>query len=294
VCVLMVAALTMVVVLVGTAAADSVTYNCSQSCGGKDIPHPFGINDTSSDSACFLGSGRLIPLPCNESKLYMGEMEVLNINISKAEMDVLFDVSKSCSIDNNTKPTLTSGSYVISSKENKFVTVGNDSYGYFNSYPVGENEHSTTGCLTNVIGHQRLIHNGTCSGIGCCQIDIPSGMRNLSIEASNYNSSSDFCSYAFVVKNDNYTFNSAHLSQGLPFKQSPVVLDWTIGGFDENCSTASNGINNGCKKNSYCDDKDADFGYLCHCNQGYEGNPYEPNIGCTGEFLNLNFCKLSF
>jgi len=292
VCVLMVAALTMLVVLVGTTvAADSVTYNCSQSCGGKDIPHPFGINDTSSDSACFLGSGRLIPLHCNESQIYAGKnLQVLNIDIFKAEIDVLFHVSKYCGGHVN-RPKLNSGSYTISSKENKFVTVGNNSYGYYNSYR-DENMYST-GCLTRTYGDQRSIDNGICSGIGCCQVDIPPKMWNISIEAYNFNTSSEFCSYSFVVRNGSYNFSSTHLSQGLPFERKPVVLDWTIGGFDENCSTASNGINNGCKKNSYCDDEDADFGYRCHCNTGFKGNPYHPN-GCTGQFSYSNFGNLRF
>jgi hypothetical protein len=91
--------LTMVVVLVGTAAADSAPNNCIQTCGDQEIPHPFGINDTSSDSDCFLGSGRLIPLTCNESKIYtVGNLPVLNINISKAEIEVLFDASLSTAV----------------------------------------------------------------------------------------------------------------------------------------------------------------------------------------------------
>ena len=297
VCVLMVAALTMVVVLVGTTvAADSApNYNCSNmTCGDKEIPYPFAIDLNNSSSKCFM-AGRYILLICKESKIYtVDNLPVLNINISKAEMDVLFDVSEYCSVDKYTKPTLTSQSYVISSKENKFVTVGYDSFGYFNSYRH-ENKYST-GCLTRSSGDQRSIDNGTCSGLGCCQVDIPPKMWNISIEASNFNQSSEFCSYSFLVRNDNYTFSSAHLKNGLPFKQLPVVLDWTI--LDDNCSAATSknyGDFNyyGCKKNSYCDDKDTDIGYRCHCNPGFEGNPYEPN-GCTGQFFNLNFCKKSF
>ncbi|MCI23477.1 wall-associated receptor kinase-like protein, partial [Trifolium medium] len=106
-------------------------------------------------------------------------------------------------------------------------------------------------------------------------------MWNISIKASNFNeSTSDVCSHSFIVKNGNYTFSYTHLSEGLPFNQSPVVLDWTLGNFDDNCSTVSSRNNYACKSNSHCYDNDIAFGYLCRCDPYYEGNPYHP-LGCT-------------
>ncbi|WJX09878.1 hypothetical protein P8452_00666 [Trifolium repens] len=235
--------------MVGIVAVDSAPDTCSQTCGNVEIPYPFSINiinnNTSSD--CLSGR-RLIKLNCTESKLYAGtNMPVLDINITAAQIEVLFYVSNYCSDDNETTATLRSHTYTISSKENKFLTVGNNSFGIYTSYR--DNYTYSTGCLTSSFGDPKSIDNGTCSGIGCCQNDIPPRMQNISIGVSNFNNNtSDICSYAFVVKNGNYSFSSTHLSEGLPFERLPVVLDWTVGK-DENCSTAYNRVNYACKSN---------------------------------------------
>jgi hypothetical protein len=132
--VLMVAALTMIV---GIFAADSEPNTCSHTCGNKTIEYPFAIDVNNNASSDCFSDRSLIQLNCIESKLYVGNMPVLNISISTAQIDVLFFVSQYCGTGdgNYTKntPSFHSGSYTISSKENKFLTIGNNSFGYLNS-----------------------------------------------------------------------------------------------------------------------------------------------------------------
>lgn len=122
--------------------------------------------------------------------------------------------------------------------------------------------------------------NGTCSGIGCCQVDIPPGMRNITVYTQVFpNSSLNWgnCSHSFVVKNGFYNFSTTDL-QSFPHNTVPLVLDWTVGNISFIDSESEPDY--ACKENSYCD-KDSEYGYRCRCRDGYEGNPY---LGCTGNF----------
>ncbi|KAG4958465.1 hypothetical protein AAZX31_13G022600 [Glycine max] len=289
-------ALALVVVIITVAVVPHQTLSattpkqalpgCKSTCGNVQIPYPFGIGNSSTPGhrPCFLD--RKFKLTCDGSILYYGNVRVSNISFLSHQIDLLASFASLCHQQNGSELPksyhLRTGSFSISSNENKLLTVGSDSYGYVNSYFNGESY--STGCLTSSHGNTKRIKNGTCSGIGCCQVDIPPGMRNITLRARVFhNSTLDWgnCSYSFVVKNGFYNFSTTDI-QSFPHKKIPLVLDWTVG--NKSCDDSNSKGNEACKWNSYCDDKDTDFGYRCRCKDGYEGNPY---LGCT----DIDECK---
>ncbi|XP_020225386.1 putative wall-associated receptor kinase-like 16 [Cajanus cajan] len=269
--------------VVVAAAPDETLPGCTSTCGDIKVPYPFGIgySSTHDQQPCFLEPS--FNLVCNNSNLIWGNVTVLNISVEAHHMDVMFWVARFCNDSNDNIPWMTTASFSISRSQNKFLTVGCDGYGLLNSFY--DNNTYSTGCLTRCYGNDMEIDNGTCSGIGCCQVDIPPRMRDISVEAFLFsNSTRDWgmCSYSFVAKHDSYKFSTTDL-QNFTYETLPLVLDWTVG--DKKCSGfESNRGEYACKENSHCNDTDTDFGYRCTCDDGYEGNPY---LGCT----DIDECK---
>ena len=143
----------------------------------------------------------------------------------------------------------------------------------------------STGCLSKCNNAHNIV-DGSCSGIGCCQIDIPEGLINIDFAAYSFNSHKDVwsfnpCSFAFIIQKDKLSFSSAYLISLQNNETFPMVLDWSIG--NEMCEVARNKGNYICGANSTCSDlkNGSAPGYRCKCKEGYDGNPYLKD-GCQG------------
>ena len=267
------------------AAAALAKPGCHNMCGNVEIPYPFGLSKECSLDETFL-------ITCDNNLAKKG-VTVTNISIEAHELRVLHFVAQDChnqhgSSVQNTEASFWAAMYTISKTKNKFTAIGCDTYAYLTGTQNGE-EYSI-GCMS-LCNSLRNVVNGSCSGVGCCEVELPDGLKNISVSLGsyyNYKNVLDFnlCGYAFVVEQDQFSFSSAYL-KNLPYKKVPMVLDWAIG--NETCEVASRNITTfSCKGNSACYDLKTRSGYQCKCKQGYQGNPYLSN-GCEGIYMFMNF-----
>jgi hypothetical protein len=261
-------------------AAQLARPNCSDQCGDVEIPFPFGITD-----GCYLND--YFALTCNQSsgEVLSGNVIITNISI-QGQLDILMYVAYQCLNKTGFHSWLRFPTFTISNTKNVFVAVGCDTYVYF--YGFQNNDPFSMGCMS-ICQNISNVPNHSCSGIGCCQVDIPPGLKNFTLEAysfKNHTGISSFnpCSYAFVVKQDHFNFSTDYLYTLKDNKTLPMVLDWAIG--NETCEFAQSKSDYVCGGNSTCYDPDNGYGYRCKCKDGYNGNPYL-QLGCQGTYLHI-------
>nr|XP_043626860.1 wall-associated receptor kinase 2-like [Erigeron canadensis] len=270
--------------------------HCETSCGNVNITFPFG-----SGPGCYHGPEFLVT--CNRTRsdhgptlfLRASEISITNLSISTGEIEVTSYVAHDCYVSNglrentsNVDPSFTLSEFRLSTK-NRFVAIGCDT----DAYIVGSREGKVygTGCIS-VCDENSGITNGTCSGVGCCEMKIPEGVGAFKMflgSFANHTNISKFnpCSHAFLVNQEtnHFNFSSTNLLDFRSVERMPMLLDWAIG--NETCDIASQDTKNFlCKGNSECDQEYAGPGYRCHCKQGYAGNPYLKD-NCT----NKNECQ---
>ncbi|XP_059454779.1 putative wall-associated receptor kinase-like 16 [Corylus avellana] len=302
------------------AAATVAKPGCPSKCGDVEIPFPFGLSE-----ACFLNKS--FNITCQSGKPFTGNVPVRNISIDNHELHVMQWVARDCYKHNNdtndvpctptntydrcnddrdsrvytNSPSLRLSQYTISNSKNKFTVIGCDTKAYLSGYQNGE--WYNIGCSTRCPGLSNMV-NGSCSGVGCCELEFPEGLNNISVDVSSFHSHSEVwnfnpCGYAFVVEKDKFNFSTNYLNN-YTNTTVPLVLDWAVGNLT--CEEAKKEQNSACKENSDCivrQIKTKQAGYHCKCKQGYKGNPYLQGQGgcqdideCEHPALNncTNYC----
>ncbi|KAK1416327.1 hypothetical protein QVD17_32116 [Tagetes erecta] len=276
--------------VIAASAQEVPAAACETSCGNVSITYPFGSGEGCYYSSDFLvtcnrSSGEPIPFFGPSS----GNVVISDMSTNTSEMEIMGLVAYDCynisGPAERNQPWLSLRDFRISSK-NKFVAIGCDTYAYF-SGRIGNDSGIGSGCVA-MCGENSVVINGSCSGVGCCEVAVPEGMNYREVFLNSFNNHSTIldlnpCSYGFFVAQGKFNFSATNLHD---FKSDrmPMLLDWAIGNLT--CDKAKDMENFLCKGNSVCDQSYTGPGYRCRCLEGYEGNPY-----VAGNCTNINECE---
>jgi len=276
---------------------------CRDRCGNITIPYPFGIG-----AGCYrhdvLGG---FQLHCDDTRspprLTISDyssIQLAGLSLAAGEARAYLNATRKCYnatggfVDRNTNPSdmvLGTSPYLFSPVKNRLVATGCPSLGYF----VDGREYFVSGCTSVCRPPQYAIPGqGSCTGVGCCQSDIPPGVdyfqpNTLSLQqaqldpAFTTNVVVTRCHYVFLVETAWFRYSDRAFLNRTDDFAVPVVLDWAVRNVG-NCSAARrNATDYACRgANSECFDNIGNgAGYRCNCSKGFEGNPYLDG-GCTG------------
>ncbi|KAK8706170.1 hypothetical protein V6N13_049745 [Hibiscus sabdariffa] len=268
----------LVLTIIATSVAAQAKPGCQTHCGNISIPYPFGTGS----AECYINDSFLIT--CNTSfdppKAFLAatNIQVLHISVDgylRIRYPIAYDCYDSLGRSRYFNAGFRLEKFYISHTRNMFTALGCDTYAYIEGF-VGRTY--STGCMSFCYAAAEVV-NGSCSGIGCCQIQIPKGVTDYELSFSSYWSHSKVlsfnpCSYGFAVEDGVYNFSLSHfLDPNFGKRKFPIILDWTIG--NESCREARMDPQNyACKENSACIVPENGSGYLCKCLHGFQGNPY--------------------
>ncbi|RZC44393.1 hypothetical protein C5167_037343 [Papaver somniferum] len=280
---------------------------CEAKCGNISIPYPFGIRRNGINVGCsFDGFVFDYSITCNTSfnppKPFLDRGNVEVIDISKTEIRIknipsslCYNASGGLTLDQSVSwMNFSRTPFTVSYTKNMFFTIGCNVFSTLRGPDVKD---YTSQCISTCDSKESVV-NGTCTGNkGCCESTLPKGlkrfqiqvMRNSILSNQSITWSFDPCNYAFIGQQNQYTFQSSDILDGYNFvskgKDIPLVLDWAIG--NKTCEEAQKDLSSYvCQENSHCNNSNNNPGYLCTCNEGYNGNPYL-SPGCQ----DVNECK---
>ncbi|XP_006660979.2 putative wall-associated receptor kinase-like 16 [Oryza brachyantha] len=286
---------------------------CPDRCGNVSVPFPFGIRD-----GCSLAGFRLT---CDATRspprlmLGNGTLQVVEISLANSTVRAV-DVAGAANMTfgtidgNGTWAGVgydSDGPYVVSETRNQLLVTGCNVLVTLQ----GSSSNDIVGCSSFCSNNDRWtgtvlsMPGDKCSGLGCCKTPIPIGRPSYHVQLKNLDFSREqdgkvpnavrIAELEWFDRFADKLLNSSESSLQLPV---PVVLDWAVAStavitpgvpqFDNSsCPTAGRGA---ClSSNGFCRNVTGNYrtGYVCRCEEGYDGNPYVAG-GCR----DIDECKL--
>ncbi|CAN6342138.1 unnamed protein product [Urochloa humidicola] len=292
-------------------------------CGDVTVPYPFGISD-----GCFLpGFNLTCDRTRHPPRLLLGDdgtLEVMEISLVNSTVRAM-DTAGAVNITYYGKPEgngtwrgLGSGkgsTYVLSERDNQFVVTGCNVQGVL----LGDSGNVIIGCSSfcsirdiwiNPVVSDSGDGTAACSGVGCCQTPIPIGLPSYTVQfkfldleytgrlatAVRIAERGWFDGVPTQMLNESATDSASRTP-------APVVLEWAVastpiappgtGAADAgNSSCPVDSARSACRSShSTCKNVTNNYrtGYVCHCQDGYDGNPY---LAGDGGCQDIDECAL--
>ncbi|CAO2184228.1 unnamed protein product [Urochloa humidicola] len=278
----------------GVAAARSPGCADTTWCGDIEVPYPFSL-----DKECAIHSGFV--LNCSTAggttTLSQGTLELTKILVEGNKARQKTYIARQC-YNHSTKETIQNEAsmdliindrpYVLSADDNKIIVLGCRSLAYMHS------DSYVVGCFSTCDG--KVPKNGSCSGAGCCQVDLPKGIRYYENYFNQFYNTTQTpatpCNYVAVTETAAFNFSTTYLTSTEFYDRdngnTMVMMEWAI--TRDTCEEAK--MNKTIPYACVSDSSDCitnDAGYACRCSNGYKGNPYIVN-GCT----DIDECRVTY